>query len=185
MSVTKIQDFDITTIKDEDVFFLDTNILFFIHSGYYAQATIEFIEYSNIVQKILSNGNSIYVSALNIQELLNGIENKEYLLYIKANGFKKSSFTKKDFRSNTSLRLNVKKKLLIVIQEIENAYNIVDGGNISLSLTKNFATDYENHHYDPIDYYFVKNTFSHSKSITYITDDRDFQFDSNINVITK
>lgn len=185
MSVTKIQDFDITTVKEEDVFFLDTNILFFIHSGYYMQTSSEFTEYSNIVQRILSNGNSIYVSALNIQELLNGIENKEYLLYIRANSLNKHSFTKKDFRNNATLRLNVKNKLLIVIQEIECAYNIVEGGNISLSLTKNFVTNYEKHHYDPMDYYLVKNTYDYSDSITYITDDKDFQFDSSINVITK
>ena len=184
MSVTKICDFDIAKVIDTDVFFLDTNILFFIHSGYYAQTTSEFVEYSNIVEKILNNGNSIFVSALNIQELLNGIENKEYLLYLNANNLNKKTFTKKHFRNDSTLRLNVKSKLLIAMQEIECAYNIVDG-NISLSLTKDFVTNYENHHYDPMDYYFVKNTFDYSDSITYITDDKDFQFDSSINVITK
>lgn len=183
MSVIKINSFDISNYKDTDVFFLDTNILYYIHSGYYSQTTTEYIEYSNLVQQIIMNHNKVYITSLNVQELLNGIENKEYQIYLSNHGLNKRTFTKKDYRNDFSLRAHVKAKLYVVLSEIKSIYSIVDCA-ITLVHCEQFVNGYESHHYDPIDYFFVQNSCNYN-SVTYISADKDFLYDQTIDVITK
>ena len=78
MGIVRATDFDLSKYSEETTFILDTNILYFVHSGYYLPTDPKCICYSNLIQNIMSNGRTIVVSALNVQELLFGIEGKEY-----------------------------------------------------------------------------------------------------------
>ena len=184
MPIQNIHNIDLSKLDSQAVFFLDTNILYFIHSGYYAPTKTECVIYSSFVQHLLTKNSQICVSILNIQELLFGIENQEYYLYLDANSLSKHSFTKKDFRNDSVQRLAVKNKLSVVMKELESTYTIVDG-SITASLAKRFIDDFTSHHYDPIDYFLVQNAQKSNKTIMFVTDDKDFQFDPRINIITK
>ena len=72
MAITKVSDFSISDFPADTTFLLDTNVLYFVHSGYYMPTNPKSQIYSNLLQQLLSNGRKIVLSALNIQELLYG-----------------------------------------------------------------------------------------------------------------
>ena len=76
MGIVRAADFDLSKYSEETTFILDTNSLYFVHSGYYLPTDPKCICYSNLIQNIMSSGRTIVVSALNVQELLFGIEGK-------------------------------------------------------------------------------------------------------------
>ena len=182
MGIVRATDFDLSKYSEETIFVLDTNILYFVHSGYYLPTDPKCICYSNLIQNIITNGRKIIVSALNLQELLFGIENKEYYRYIAANGISKKAFTKKDYRKNLAERQNLKAKIKTVIAEISNTYTLIDG-QICSDQVKCYADKLEIHRYDPIDYVLVDSMLVQG-SIVFISDDTDFQFDNRIELIT-
>ena len=182
MGIVRATDFDLSKYSEETTFILDTNILYFVHSGYYLPTDPKCICYSNLIQNIMSNGRTIVVSALNVQELLFGIEGKEYKRYLSANGISKNSYTKKDYRNNLAERQNLKAKLKTVIAEISMAYTLVDG-QINCGQVDNYADQLEAHHYDPVDYILVDNMLARG-NVVFISDDTDFQFDNRIELIT-
>lgn len=181
MGVTKIKDFDFNTISKEISFVLDTNVLYFVHSGYYLPAGKKDVAYSNFIGKISANGNPILVSSLNVQEFMNLIENQEYRLYLKSISSDAQTFTKKDFRRNTTLKSSVKRKLDSAFLQLKSTYCLVDA-KVENCQIESFVSDYELHRYDPIDYIMVNNL--PKNEVIYLTDDKDFQFDSEINVVT-
>ena len=81
MSTIHFNNFNIKDVPVDTVFVLDTNVLYYVHSGYSPKNPKDGITYSNIIQKIMNNGFKIHVSALSVQELLFCIENKEYKIY--------------------------------------------------------------------------------------------------------
>lgn len=182
MGIVRATDFDLSKYSKETTFVLDTNILYFVHSGYYLPTDPKCICYSNLLQTIVSDGRKIVVSALNLQELLFGIEGKEYNRYLVANGISKKTYTKKDYRKNLVERQNLKTKIKTVIAEISTAYNLTDG-QINCSQVNNYADQLETHRYDPIDYILVDNMLAQG-NIVFISDDTDFQFDNRIELIT-
>ena len=182
MGIVRVADFDLSKYPEETTFVLDTNILYFVHSGYYLPTDPKCICYSNLIQNIMSNGGKIVVSALNLQELLFGVENKEYYRYLGTNGLTKKSFTKKDYRKNHVERQALKTKIKTIIAEITNVYSLNDG-MVSGDQVKMYADMLEVHHYDPIDYVLVDNMLAQGK-VVFISDDTDFQFDNRIELIT-
>ena len=182
MGIVRVADFDLSKYSEETTFILDTNILYFVHSGYYLPTDSKCICYSNLIQNILSSGRTIVVSSLNVQELLFGIEGKEYKRYLSANGISKNSYTKKDYRRNLVERQNLKAKLKTVIAEISTAYTLIDG-QINCSQVINYADQLETHCYDPIDYILVDNMLTQGNT-AFISDDTDFQVDTRIDLIT-
>lgn len=182
MGIVRAADFDLSKYSEDTVFVLDTNILYFVHSGYYLPTDAKCICYSNLIQDIISNGRKVTVSALNLQELLFGIENKEYFRFLNSKGISRSSFSKKDYRKDLSERQSLKTKLKTVITEITNSYALMDG-QISGEQVKSFADNLESHRYDPIDYILV-DTMLVEGNVVFISDDTDFQFDSRIDLIT-
>ena len=182
MGIVRAADFDLSKYSEETTFILDTNILYFVHSGYYLPTDPKCICYSNLIQNIMSSGRTIVVSALNVQELLFGIEGKEYNRYLSTNGISKYSYTKKDYRKNLAERQNLKTKLNTVIAEISTAYTLADG-QINCSQVYNYADQLETHRYDPIDYILVDNMLAQG-NVVFISDDTDFQFDNRIELIT-
>ena len=109
MGVVRASDFQLSQYPEDTTFVLDTNILYFVHSGYYHPTDPKSIVYSNLIQQIVSGGGRIVVSALNLQELFYGIETKEYYIYLNANGLRPNAFTKKDFRKDPVQRQNLRK----------------------------------------------------------------------------
>lgn len=182
MGIVRSADFDLSKYSEETVFILDTNILYFVHSGYYLPTDPKCVCYSNLIQNIMSNGRTIVVSALNLQELLFGIEGKEYKRYLSTNGINKNSYSKKDYRKNGTERQNLKTKLKTIIAEISNAYTLLDG-QIYGGQVRDYAEQLEMHHYDQIDYILVDNMLER-EDVVFISDDTDFQFDNRIELIT-
>lgn len=107
MSVTKISNLDISKLDKDIKFVLDTNIIYFVHSGYYNASNQKSTTYSNFIQNLLQQHKTVVVSSLSLQELLFGIENKEYLLYLDRNGIKKEKYSKKDFRKDAGERKKI------------------------------------------------------------------------------
>lgn len=186
MSVQKINDIDFKTLKTEECFLLDTNILYFIHSGYYTSPKVrdydKYKGYSSFVGTLITKGYKLYTTTANIQELLHCIENKEYLLYCETQGLKPRSFSKKDFRELDSEREKVKNKLSVILDEITATYNFKEL-HISKDSPKDFITKYTNHRYDPIDYIIVESCINES-NINFISDDSDFTHDTRIALYT-
>ena len=180
MSVTHALNFNFTSISQDTVFVLDSNVLYFVHSGYYLPNDPKSIAYSNIVQQIFSNGYAIIVSALTVQEMLFGIENNEYREYCRQNRIDKCNYSKKDFRCDSSLRSGVKVKINRVLTEL-SCYKI-DEGVMRKSDIIDFANSFEGHHMDPIDYVLVRN-YDSSKTI-FVTDDRDFASVPSLQILT-
>ncbi|WOC31649.1 MULTISPECIES: hypothetical protein [Caproicibacterium] len=183
MAIIKANNFDITKYSDEVQFVIDTNILYFVHSGYYLPTDRKRTVYSNLLQKILSGDRKIIVSALSLQELLFGVENKEYLLYLAAHGITdKRTYTKKDFRRNQKERSKLKSKMQTILSEITTAYKLSDGDIKGVQVV-HFVDDLLSYKYDPIDYVLVDNYLAQSSTV-FISDDTDFQYDSRINIVT-
>lgn len=190
MSVQKIDTAYVGGSTKAQTFVVDTNVLYFIHSGYYSTENTKNIAYSNFVQKLIANGNKLTISVANIQELFYGIENKEYQIYCnknnqnkkKADGTTENPFTKKDFRANIILRKLVQKKLQSILVELKETYNL-SNCTITKEQVEDFLSQYDNHRYDPIDFFVVNNMVIDS-FINFITDDSDFTYDANINVFT-
>lgn len=180
MSITKIKNFNISKISKDTVFVLDTNILYYVHSGYSLPNSPECSSYSNLIQDIMANGYTIIVSALSIQELLFSIENKEYQLYWKTNHINPQQYTKKDYRKDPVHRNNVKAKFKTVLMEL--AIYKQEDSLVNLSTINCYVNTLENHCMDPVDY-ILSDNFDSSKTI-FISNDNDFQSLQNIQVLT-
>ena len=182
MSITKIADFSLTDFPTDTIYLLDTNVLYFVHSGYYAPTNPKSVAYSNLVQSLLTNGRKIVLSVLNIQELLYGIENKEYELYWRATHQNRNAYTKKDYRKNAIERVKLHSKMSTVLTELSAAY-VCENASVEWTQIKEFVKKLNAHCYDPIDYVLVEN-YRTKEKIVFISDDKDFQADSTINLIT-
>lgn len=180
MSITRICDFDISSVSKDTVFILDTNVLYYVHSGYSLPSSTECLSYSNLIQNIMSNGYTVKVSSLSIQELLFSIENKEYQLYWRTNGINPKNYSKKDYRKDPIHRNNVKSKFKTVLMELD-LYEKVDAA-IELSTINCYVDTLESHCMDPIDYILVENC--KNTNTIFISNDRDFQSITSIDVIT-
>lgn len=182
MAITKVSDFSISDFPADTTFLLDTNVLYFVHSGYYMPTNPKSQIYSNLLQQLLSNGRKIVLSALNIQELLYGIENKEYELYLQTTHQSRQVCTKKGYRRNPAERAKLFSKMNTVLTELSSTYVCADA-IVKCVQIESFVNNLTAHHYDPIDYVLVEN-YRQNKNIVFISDDKDFQTDGTIDLIT-
>ena len=180
MPVTKISDFNVNTYAKDTVFVLDTNVLYFVHSGYVMPTNAKSLSYSNVIQTILSNGYSVAVSALTVQELLHLVEKKEHELYCLAHSLSTQAYTKKSYRRDAAQRCLLKSKLSTILSEL-SSYKLEDG-EIAVDLLNRFSSELELHTMDPIDYVLVKG-YDAAKTV-FVSDDRDFQSISSLSVLT-
>ena len=95
MPAFNISKLDTNDISKNEVFVLDTNVLFFLHSGFYTSNSLKVKEYSKFIAKLLSRGNQVCITTIALQEFLHVFERKSYELYLMKNG-------KSDNRSNPS-----------------------------------------------------------------------------------
>lgn len=180
MAVTKINDFNIGSYSADTVFVLDTNVLYYVHSGYYLPNDTKSILYSNVILTILTSGYAVKVSALSVQELLYGVENKEYLLYCQRNGLNSARYTKKQYRSDQTQRACVKHKLTTILSEL-SPYRL-DDGSMQVSVLQQFVNSLSSHKMDPVDYMLTQ-CYDPAKTV-FISDDKDFQTLTSIQVLT-
>lgn len=182
MSITKVADFLLENFSADTTFLLDTNVLYFVHSGYYMPSNPKSLAYSNLLQQLLTAGRKVVLSALNIQELLYGVENKEYDLYLHATRQNRQAYTKKEYRGNTVERAKLFSKMNTILAELSSTYECADAV-VGYSQIGDFLHNLQTHRYDPIDYILVEN-YRGKGNIVFISDDKDFQADSTINLIT-
>lgn len=180
MSVTRINNFNIGICPKDTIFVLDTNVLYFVHSGYVMPTNAKSLSYSNVIQTILSNGYSIAVSALTIQELLHLVEKKEHELYCSSNSLSPQAYTKKAYRQDMTQRRLLKSKLSTILSEL-SLYKLEDG-EIAINVLNQFSKEFDLHTMDPIDYALVKG-YDLAKTV-FVSDDKDFQSNSSICVLT-
>ncbi|WNY28452.1 hypothetical protein MmiEs2_06380 [Methanimicrococcus stummii] len=173
-------------IDSSEEFFVDTNILYLV----YFKKTKNSITkkktdaYTQFISKLKQNGNKLYVSSLNLQEILHVIEKAEYRDYCRQKHLK---INWKTYRKNISERQKVRKKLHNAMRQINLIYSITDDSVPCLNIWE-FVNTFEKHQFDPIDFLTVYpkyNTANETgKNFNYITDDSDFknniQFQSSV-----
>lgn len=177
MAVYSISNFDVTRIPEGSVFVLDTNVLFFLHSGYFS-SNPSAADYSNFVLKLLVEKCNIIVSTFSIQELFHIIEKKEHQKYCDKNSIKMHI---KDYRKLSSERLNIKNILSVMMSEIKINYAIKNG-SVDITNINSFIQSYDVHTCDPIDYILSQN-FDLNTTF-FVSDDKDFKTITGINLIT-
>jgi len=79
--VNIISSTDLSTISNNDSFFIDTNVLSFLHYGYNPDP-VKVNTYSTFISSLLKKDVKLYVSVFNLQELLHIVEKLEYFKYI-------------------------------------------------------------------------------------------------------
>ena len=180
MPVQNIATFDITRASPDSVFVLDANVLYYIHSGYYLPNSQLCVTYSNLIQYIMNNGFKPVVSSITIQELLFGIESKEYEKYLCAHNLNKHTYSKKSFRNNQTERVRIKNKLSVIMQEL--AIYQTENGKLELSDLNSFISNFDSHKCDPIDFLLISN-YDLTKTF-FITNDKDLQSVLSANILT-
>ena len=178
--VKRISDTDFDSMSNEEIFFVDTNVLFAVHFLELRWEAEKVSQYANFILGLLKNGNKICVSALNLQELFHLVENNEFRQY-KAVNHLGGSFNKKMYREIEEERTRLAQDLQNKYLEISEQYSVVSG-NITGDMIKQFLDDYNKHFFDPIDFLTVK--YNSNDIVNFITDDSDFKKYPEINVYT-
>ena len=178
--VKRISDTDFDSMSNEEIFFVDTNVLFAVHFLELRWESEKVSQYSNFILGLLKNGNKICVSALNLQELFHLVENNEFRQYKTVNHLG-GSFNKKMYREIEEERARLAQDLQNKYLEISEQYSVVSG-NITGDMIKQFLDDYNKHFFDPIDFLTVK--YNSNDIVNFITDDSDFKKYPEINVYT-
>lgn len=178
--VKRISDTNFDTMSNEEIFFIDTNVLFAVHFTELRWSAEKISQYANFILGLLKNGNKICVSALNLQELFHLVENNEFRQY-KAVNHLDGDFNKKMYREVEEERSRLAQNLQNKYLEISGQYSVVSG-NITSDMIKQFLDDYNKHFFDPIDFLTVK--YNSNNVMNFITDDSDFQKYPEITVYT-
>lgn len=173
--VKRISHVKVSEIDCTDIFFVDTNVLFAVHFNLSNWLSNKISVYSSFIVNLLNNGNTLCVSALNLQELYHLVEKIEYNHYISING----KIRPKEYRQIASERTRIAEDLKSKHLEISEQYSVVQS-IINFDGITSFVDNYEFHHYDPIDFFVVN--CNEKSCINFITDDSDFKHDSSINV---
>ena len=176
MGVPKADVYDLNNYKNEDlkseeVFALDTNVLYWMHYTRCVQAdhlTYQVNKYPNFISDLVEKGIKLVTTIYNITELLYIIENHEYKIYkLTDPGIKK-----KEFRDILAERLKVKSELDTVLSQIKELYDIKKF-NIEILGIDSYITDFGNHNCDDFDYLIIK-YLKENGIKNMITDDRDY-----------
>jgi predicted nucleic acid-binding protein len=163
---------NISGISPREKFFIDTNVLAFLHFGYPSPRLrpSKIAAYSNFISGLLGNGNDMYVSALTLQELLHLLERLEC-----ARAFGKVHV--KTFRAMPAERAKLETRLKSIVRQIYINYKIVDDTVGRADIDK-IIKNYSGHSYDPMDFIVVDH--HHGRCVNFITDDADFRNDNRI-----
>ncbi|WP_310602610.1 PIN domain-containing protein [Anaerosporobacter sp.] len=177
---------DINLIDKNEIFALDTNILYWTH---YSQASdpnlralpYQVTKYPNFISDLLENGNTLVTTVLNISELAHVVENSELRIYNVLNGCK---VKKKEFRKMISERLHLKKEMKTIMLQLNETYgNQIRVIEISEESVNQYIDNIDNNACDIFDY-IVINKLKKEGIVNFITDDKDFLTINDINLYT-
>lgn len=184
-NIFEIDKIDISKIDSNEVFGVDTNILYWCH---YTKASspnlnchsYQVLEYPKFIGQLINNGNRLVTTSLNLSELCHVVENSEWKIYNTLN----SRMQKKDFRNLPTERIKYQKELNNIFLQIKSFYeeNILeislsqDSMNFFISGLNQNSCDF----FDIITLEKLKEKGIHN----IITDDKDFQSIDNINLYT-
>ena len=177
--VKDIRTLDADSFSDSDAFFLDTNVMLYLHHPPSTQSNQRKAEiYSNFIAKLRNLGCSLHVSSFNVQEAFHVVEDiafKGHNKMLENEG--KKDMPKKRFRKE--YRNQIGKLQASLWKQLRENY-IIETASANREMLEAFVEDYTQHLYDPIDYLFTLNY----PTCNIITADRDFSNDSTINVYT-
>lgn len=179
-------------VSSAEHFYIDANVLYFIH--FYNQDSeinkSKALTYLEFISKLQNNGNQLFISVLNLQELVFVIEKAELRKFCKS---KNSQMTLKKYRDNSDERRLIQEKLKFVIQQICSIYSITNE-YVDLETIRLLVETYHRHHFDPIDFLTVcpkcRTCKTVNQNFNFISDDSDFKknqkfnSDPNINLYT-
>lgn len=158
-------------IDDSIVFALDTNVLLWtFYSRSSATKAYQKTTYPDFITNVISNGNSIVVTAFNLNEMFHVIEKNEYDIYEKSI---KNHISIKKYRKIIVERAKVKKEInliykqLIAIPNMKIIASIADISNLNM-----FTKNYDIHNCDFFDFTLID--YCNRNKISIITDDSDF-----------
>lgn len=171
----------LSSIPKDKTLFLDTNVILLIYGGYSLspldrrKASV----FSSFLGKAKKNGCLLATTVANVQEVFHIIEKTEYEI---ANTTDPSKYRNlKVFRKDSKQRVSVKNKVNSLYSIIKMNLRIDDTVLLN-TILEQFALSYDSHSYDPIDYFVVENQLA--KSSFFVTDDKDYQADSRIDLFT-
>ncbi len=184
--------FDITTTepKSDDVFFVDTNVWYWLT---YAssktflnkdQAPSEYQTtlYPDFIQKALNVSAKLYYSPLSLAELANTIENIEFGIFEMFNKNDGKRIHRKQFRK-------IAKERKGVVQEVEAAWDTIASlaNSLDCELTEKLSEAsmeiFKSSNLDPYDAFFIE--IMRTNNLTkIITDDADFGSTTGLQIFT-
>ena len=168
---------DITTdtpVNNKKKYFLDTNVLFWCcypRIGLVSpKDASRYTPYINYVSKIKKNLNPIYTSSLNISEMINLIERKEFELFQSLPG--SMGYNKKDYRAEEAKRLFIQSNTQTALINATDLCQIIDCP-VNYDKIDEFVKDLTSHRCDVFDYLFL-NVCKEQEITDIVTDDGDF-----------
>ena len=182
-----IKSVDANLINKDEVFAIDTNVLLWTH---YSKASdpklnkhpYQVIDYPNFIAKLLSNGNKLVTTVLNISELIAVVEKNEFTFYKISNRCRKMNI--KAYRKILSERLAYQREINNMLIEIKSSYNNqIEVIDITKEKLENFCSGIDKNECDVFDFMVIE----YLKSIgviNYISDDKDFLGVDGINLFT-
>jgi predicted nucleic acid-binding protein len=170
--------------KHSDVFFVDTNIWYWItysnasHTAKYSQVN----DYMTYLGKLRSVSSKLVRCNLTLAELAHIIEDTEFKIFCHMRGLNPEKYPKKEFRHN------FQKEREKVVKEIESSWIQVEQFSIDSPIliddaaTTAFLTDIKTHKLDGYDLFYLDTIRKNGLQI--LTDDRDFATVPGITVFT-
>lgn len=153
------------------VFALDTNVLLWtFYSRSSTTREYQKTTYPDFITNAISNGNSIVVTAFNLNEMFHVIEKNEYDIYGKSI---KSYISIKSYRKIIIERAKVKKEINLIYKQLTSIPNMeIIASTADISNLNMFTKNYNIHNCDFFDFSLID--YCNRNKISIITDDSDF-----------
>lgn len=167
--------YDITNLSSNlpknTSFAMDTHILLWT---FYIRCAItkayQKIAYPEFIKSVISNGNRLVVTTLNINEMFHFIEKNECDIY---NNLNSKNLTVKKFRQIEQQRELIQKEIQLILRQLSNIPCItIEPSVVNPSTIDTFTEEFSIHSCDFFDFYLID--YCNRNKISIITDDVDF-----------
>ena len=151
MSILDLRNLITKPIDDSIVFALDTNVLLWtFYSRISTTVNYQKATYPDFVTNAISNGNSIVVTAFNLNEMFHIIEKNEHDIYQQ---FYRCTIPLKSFRKIEIERTRVKNEIQLIYKQLTIIPNIeIIGSTVDISNLNEFTNKYNIHNCDFFDF---------------------------------
>lgn len=183
-NIIDIDTVDISSIASEEVFALDTNVLYWTHYSQASAPTLRALpyqvtKYPNFIEQLLENGNTLVTTVLNVSELNHVVENSEWKIY---NAVRGCWTKKKDFRNLISERQHYKNEMETIMLQLKETYgDQIRMIEITEKNIEQYIANIEKNACDIFDYVIICKLKAEG-IVNFITDDKDFLTIDGINV---